>query len=139
MKIFFSGPIRGGREDVHIYKKIIELLKNYGELLNEFNADENLEEREEKAKVSDEEIHANDVRLINECDILVAEISTPSIGVGYEIGIAESLNKRILCLFRKSKGSRLSAMINGNERIVVFEYETIQDLKLKIKNFFKVN
>jgi nucleoside 2-deoxyribosyltransferase len=136
MKIFFSSSIRGGREDIHIHKKIVELLKNYGDLLSEFNVDEYLEEKEKKAKISDEGIHTNDLKLINECNVLVAEVSTPSLGVGYEIGIAEKLNKRILCLFKKSELVRLSAMINGNKKITVFKYETIQDLKPKIKNFF---
>lgn len=134
MKIFFSGSIRGGRQDVDIYKEIVELLMKHGELLSEFNADKNLEEKERKAKTSDKEICTNDIRLIRESDILVAEVTTPSIGVGYEIGLAEALKKRVICLFRKDEKHRLSAMISGN-KFKVIEYETIQDLEPKLQGF----
>ncbi|MFH0978727.1 MAG: nucleoside 2-deoxyribosyltransferase [Candidatus Woesearchaeota archaeon] len=136
MKIFFSGSIRGGRNDVDIYREIVDYLKTKGELFGEFNADKTLEEKEKKEKTSDNEIHKNDVRLIKQCDILVAEVSTPSIGVGYEIGIAESLKKTILCLFREGVGARLSAMINGNDKITVIRYTTVEELKEELKDFF---
>ena len=136
MKIFFAGSVRGGRKDVHTYKEIFELLTSYGELFGEFNADKDLEEKERKSEISDEEIYTSDIKLISQCDVFIAEVSTPSSGVGYEVGLAESLNKRILCLFRKDKGKKLSAMINGNRKIMILEYKTIQDLKSKLRDFF---
>jgi len=135
MKIFFSGSIRGGRSDVHIYEKIAQILRDHGELLSEFNADKDLEEKEKKEKITDKEICKDDLRLIGESDVLVAEVTTPSIGVGYEIGVAEALKKQVLCLFRKSGNSRLSAMINGN-KFKVLEYKTIEDLAPKLRDFF---
>jgi len=53
----------------------------------------------------------------------VADVTAPSLGVGYEIGIAETLGKPILCLYRRRLGKRLSAMIAGNRRLTVMEYE----------------
>lgn len=38
--------------------------------------------------------------------VLVAEVTQPSLGVGYEIGRAVDLKKRILCLFRPETGKR---------------------------------
>ena len=38
---------------------------------------------------------------IKACDALIAEISTPSHGVGYEIGYALNLDKPVLCLHRR--------------------------------------
>nr|XP_055165945.1 2'-deoxynucleoside 5'-phosphate N-hydrolase 1-like [Nyctereutes procyonoides] len=45
--------------------------------------------------------------------VLVAEVTQPSLGVGYEQDQAVALNKRILCLFRPQSGRVLSAMIRG--------------------------
>ncbi|HNB51303.1 MAG TPA: hypothetical protein PK530_05150, partial [Anaerolineales bacterium] len=45
-------------------------------------------------------------------EVLIAEVSTPSHGVGYEIGYALGLGKRVLCLHRE--GARVSKMITGN-------------------------
>ena len=36
--------------------------------------------------------------------VLVAEVTQPSLGVGYEIGRAVAMKKRILCLFRPESG-----------------------------------
>ena len=36
--------------------------------------------------------------------VLVAEVTQPSLGVGYEIGRAVALNKTIICLFRPDSG-----------------------------------
>lgn len=35
MKIYFCGSIRGGRDDVHIYRRIVEKLQSYGSVLTE--------------------------------------------------------------------------------------------------------
>ena len=38
--------------------------------------------------------------------VLVAEVTQPSLGVGYEIGRAVDMKKKILCLFRPQSGRR---------------------------------
>lgn len=35
MKVYFCGSIRGGRDDVTIYQRIIQKLKSYGSVLTE--------------------------------------------------------------------------------------------------------
>ena len=44
--IYFCGSIRGGRDDAPIYKRIIDQLKVYGEVLTEHIADPNIMEKE---------------------------------------------------------------------------------------------
>ena len=48
-----------------------------------------------KTYYSDVEIHDRDMNWITQSDIFVAEVSNPSLGVGYEISAAISLNKKI--------------------------------------------
>ena len=43
LRIYFAGSIRGGRDDVQLYVKIIQLLQMYGAVLTEHMADPNLE------------------------------------------------------------------------------------------------
>ena len=62
--------------------------------------------------LTDTEIFERDMAWIEESDVVVAEVTTPSLGVGYELGQAESMGKKIICLFRKVEGKRLSAMIS---------------------------
>ena len=44
--IYFCGSIRGGRDDAALYKRIIDQLKQYGEVLTEHIGDPNLMEKE---------------------------------------------------------------------------------------------
>ena len=48
---------------------------------------------------------------INHFVDLVAEVTQPSLGVGYEIGRAIDLKKTILCLFRPDSGKSMSLFI----------------------------
>ena len=136
MKIYFAGSIRGGRNDKEIYLLLIEYIRNFGEVLTEHVGSPELTEEGEK-DLSDGEIFQNDMNWLKECDALIAEVTTPSLGVGYEIGVAETLGKPILCLFRPEAGLRLSAMISGNNRLSVREYNTLNQAKDHIKNFFE--
>merc|ERR1711971_375247 len=98
MKIYFAGSIRGGRQDVHLYHDIIKQLRdNYGEVLTEFVGDKNITALEGTAQKTDKEIHDDDVAMLSECTCLVAEVTQPSLGVGYEIGRAVAMDKKILC------------------------------------------
>lgn len=45
--IYFCGSIRGGRDDAALYKRIIDQLKQYGDVLTEHIADPNLLDKEQ--------------------------------------------------------------------------------------------
>uniref|UniRef100_A0A672RL87 2'-deoxynucleoside 5'-phosphate N-hydrolase 1 n=1 Tax=Sinocyclocheilus grahami TaxID=75366 RepID=A0A672RL87_SINGR len=55
--------------------------------------------------------------------VIVAEVTQPSLGVGYELGRAVALNKRVFCLFRPSSGKVLSAMIRGASTNSLFQVQ----------------
>lgn len=40
------------------------------------------------------DIFDRDVKWPNESDLIVAEVSIPSLGIGYELGLAERLGKK---------------------------------------------
>lgn len=134
MKIYFAGSIRGGRNDVELYMKIINFLKTKGDVLTEHIGDPNLLESGEK-ELKDKEIHDRDLSWLNESDIVIAEVTNPSLGVGYEIGIAVKENKKILCLYRPKEGKQLSAMISGCNKLIVKKYQTIEEAEQIINEF----
>src|SRR5712691_5745332 len=122
MKIYFAGAIRGGREDAALYLELVEILRAYGEVLTEHVADVQLTSLGEAS--DDRAIHDRDLSWLKEADSLVAEVTTPSLGVGFEIGKATEWDMRILCLFRPSAGRALSALIAGSDRVAVREYKS---------------
>jgi hypothetical protein len=135
MKIYFADSIRGGRDDQKLYFKIIEYLKAYGTPLTEHVCDPALTALGEKGP--SENLYTRDMKWLEEADIVVAEVTTPSLGVGYEIAKAEDMKKPVLCLFRTSAGKSLSAMIGGNKNLTVANYETEDEIESILENFFK--
>ena len=134
MKIYFAGSIRAGREDVSTYKAMITYLRSIGEVLTMHVGDRSLSEKGDDGP-DDRDIHDRDMAWLIECDIVVAEVSTPSLGVGYELGLAVTLNKPVLCLHRPTEARPLSAMIGGSPGIKTAYYNTIDDAKKIIEEF----
>jgi 2'-deoxynucleoside 5'-phosphate N-hydrolase len=134
MKIYFAGAIRGGRDDTALYLEIVKLLRAYGEVLTEHVAAAELTMLGESN--DDRWIHDRDLAWLREADCLVAEVTTPSLGVGFEIAKATEWGERTLCLFRPSAGRALSALIAGSERVTVREYQSPADLRKIFDEFF---
>ena len=134
MKIYFAGAIRGGREDAQLYENIIAYLGGKGQVLTEHVGSLGLDNKGEISR-KDEDIYNRDIEWLQSTDIMVAEVTTPSLGVGYELGIAEKLKIPILCLFRYEKGKNLSAMIQGNTNFTCRKYKRLIDAQKLIDNF----
>jgi nucleoside 2-deoxyribosyltransferase len=135
MKIYFAGSISGGRDDKEVYLKIISLLKNYGEVLTEHIGDSEMTSDGED--LPDDFIYERDMGWLRSSDVIVAEVSTPSLGVGYEIASALNLNKKIICLYREGAPKRVSSMLTGNKNLLVKNYKTTQDLPEILREFFQ--
>ncbi|RLF04873.1 MAG: nucleoside 2-deoxyribosyltransferase [Thermoprotei archaeon] len=63
--------------------------------------------------VSPREIYERDVRLMEEADVLVAEVSYPSLGVGFEIAYSLLRGKPVIALCEEDRLERTSALIRG--------------------------
>ena len=136
MKIYFAGSIRGGTQDQDVYRRLIEKLRAYGQILTEHVGNSKLTEQGER-DMPDSEIFQRDVAWIHEADIVVAEVTQPSMGVGYELGLAESVGKPIICLFRETENRRLSAMIAGNSKLMVYLYKDVEEAVSYIGDFLQ--
>lgn len=130
MKIYFAGSIRGGRDDAGLYGEVIRVLQEHGQVLTEHVGDKQLSIHGEGSAA--EHIFQRDVDWVREADVIVAEVTTPSLGVGYEIGLAEALGKKIVCFYRPQPDRKLSAMILGNTKLTVVEYKTVDEFKEKL-------
>ncbi|KAI3362880.1 hypothetical protein L3Q82_001918 [Scortum barcoo] len=150
MNVYFCGSIRGGRDDVHVYLRIVNKLQSYGHVLTEHVTNPELSDRGEDA-TGDRGIHDRDVEWLRRSDVVVAEVTQPSLGVGYELGHAVHMKKKILCLFRPSSGrldikviltppppAGLSAMIRGAEDGEMFEVRNYSEDEVEnvLEEFF---
>ena len=136
VNIYFCGSIRGGRQLASTYEKIIGMLGEYGQVLTEYLGDDD-EITDRDATLSDREIHDRDLKWIMESDLVIAEVTIPSLGVGYEIGRAVELGKTVLCLFKKNSDYTISAMISGSDQVKMTYYTNLEEVQDIFREFFK--
>lgn len=132
-KVYFACSIRGGRGDADYYGELVLIIKKYAEVLTEIFADKTLTAAGHDKPPGD--IWSNDIRWIGQADAVIAEVTGPSLGVGYEIARAEKMGKPILCLFRPEGERRLSAMIAGSPNATIFEYTDMNAAEHAISAF----
>jgi hypothetical protein len=134
MQIYFAGSIRGGREDAAIYHHLITHLKRFGQVLTEHVGNLSLTEKGDDGP-NDRYIYERDMLWLSACNAVVAEVSKPSLGVGYELGQAVASAKPVLCLSRQPSDRSLSAMINGCPLIKVIPYASTEEARQAIDGF----
>ncbi|MEX0787216.1 MAG: nucleoside 2-deoxyribosyltransferase [Anaerolineales bacterium] len=136
MNVYFSCSLTGGRLDQVIYGQIVDHLVALGHTVPTAHLASpdimNLERTEDP-----HEIYERDMAWIRECDVLIAEVSTPSHGVGYEVAFALSLKKPVLCCYRD--GAAVSKMITGNDSpgMVVRAYRSESDALTVVDEFLE--
>lgn len=121
--IYFSGSITGGRADVPLYRRIVEALEKDGyRVLAGSVAEEAVTDHGDDFDPC--LVFTRDIGWIEQANILVAEVSTPSTGVGYEIAAARyRYHIPVICLYRPAYTKRCSAMVSGDMGIEVIEYD----------------
>ncbi|MBP7341050.1 MAG: nucleoside 2-deoxyribosyltransferase [Smithellaceae bacterium] len=136
LKIYFAGAIRAGRGDTAVYEALIDVLKAFGDVLTEHVGDPALSEAGGDGP-DDRQIHDRDMAWLRACDCVVAEVTTPSLGVGYELAWATVLKKPVLCLYRSVPGRPISAMIAGSPGVAAAAYTSLAEAITIMKEFVR--
>jgi hypothetical protein len=129
-KVYFSGSISGGRGDAELYARIIAHIKKTDIVLTEHIGNVNYSTANRTPK-DERTIYDQDTGWLKECDLVIAECTQPSLGVGYEMAYAENLGKPTYVFYRPSK-THLSSMISGDPFFNVIPYETEEEIKREI-------
>lgn len=138
MNIYFACSITGGREFEAVYQAIVRALVEDGHVVPTAHLAESGVVAVEAA-IEPKEVYERDMAWIRGCDVLIAEVSVPSHGVGYEIGFSLALGKPVLALFRE--GRKVSKMIGGNPdpNLFVTCYATPQEAVTEIRKFINTH
>jgi nucleoside 2-deoxyribosyltransferase len=136
MNIYFACSITGGRKDETKYQLIVDTLLKDGHTIPTAHLSQQ-DVAELESIVAPEEVYLRDTSWIDACDALIAEISTPSHGVGYEIAYALNQGKQVLCIFKR--GKPISKMLSGNTHpnICVKPYLNTKDMIQIIQSFLE--
>jgi hypothetical protein len=134
MNIYFACSLTGGRKDEAVYAAIVDHLESSGHEVPTAHL-AHPEVMQVEKSIDPAEVYQRDVEWIENCDTVVAEVSTPSHGVGYEIAYALGLGKPVLCCHKG--GIPVSKMITGNHStgLVVVEYESAAELLVRVDKF----
>lgn len=125
-KIYFAGSIRGGRTDTALYGRVIAFIKKTDIVLTEHVGDVHYS-TESRTLADEQAIYDQDTGWLRECDLVIAECTQPSLGVGYELAYAEKFGKPVYVFYDASR-SALSAMISGDPYFHVIPYHTEAEL-----------
>ncbi len=134
MNIYFACSITGGREFESVYQVITQALSEDGHVVPTAHLAETGITTQE-AVIEPFDVYQRDVNWIRACDVLIAEVSVPSHGVGYEIGFALGEGKPVLALYQQ--GRKVSKMITGNPNtnLCVMSYESSDHAVILIREF----
>ena len=121
-KIYFAGSIRGGRADEALYRQIIDHIQKTDIVLTEHVGNLALSKVEHLPN-RDEAIYQQDTAWLRESDLVIAECTTPSLGVGYELAYAERFGIPVH-IFYDTTRTRLSAMLTGDEYYHIHPYSS---------------
>lgn len=133
--IYFARSLRGGKVENYgdLYTGIVKAIKDAGHR-PQFEIDHGLTTEQRMALESDQYIYCRDIAWIDRCQAMIAEVSSPSTGVGYEIAYAIHVhNMPVLCVAEKE--ASVSAMVTGVK--TVLRYRGLSDLSGFIEAFLQ--
>lgn len=125
-KVYFAGSIRGGRQDADLYKRIIAYIQRSHVVLTEHVGDLS-KSKTEGLPNQEAAIYEQDTAWLREADVVIAECSTPSLGVGYELAYAEARDIPVHIFYNRPL-TNLSAMLSGNSYFHIHPYTTEADI-----------
>ncbi len=134
MNVYFSCSITGGRAEEAVYQAIVKELEDLGHEVPTAHLS-SPQVMDMELVVDPVEIFERDMAWLRECDAVVAEVSSPSHGVGYEIAYALTLGKPVLCCYKS--GKKISKIITGNTSpgLKVMNYAREGDAPLQVRAF----
>jgi nucleoside 2-deoxyribosyltransferase len=134
LTIYFAGAISGGRGDVAHYREIVAALERDGHrVLAGAVAAETVGADGEPLQSN--AIFDRDMQWIADADVLVAEVSVPSTGVGYEIATARYRHDiPVVCLYRPAYTKRCTAMVGGDGGIELIEYDDAAEMLNRLRD-----
>ncbi len=134
MNIYFSCSITGGRAEEDVYQAIVQAMLDMGHEVPTAHLS-SPEVMEMEKVVNPAEIFERDMNWLRECDVVVAEVTSPSHGVGYEIAYALSLGKPVFCCHKA--GRKVSMILTGNPdpNLTLRSYNSLEGAVSSVKDF----
>ena len=142
MNIYLACTVRGDRSAVTALRGLVTSLEAAGHVvLTKHLLDDNVESAE--SQLTERQVYERDIAWLEACDVLIADASGSSFGVGFEVGYvlarSERTRQRVLLLYNASREHAVSRLIVGNAhpRCEVQKYENPEDLVSRVSQSLK--
>ena len=135
MIIYCAGPLKGDQTYHEFHKEIVEHVNVLGHTaLSDLNS-----EFKPAFPLNDHEIFNRDIKWLDRSKTVIAEVSGPSLGVGFEISYAIYKRKIPVLALVNNNADNLSSMIMGcgSELLTIKRYSDSEELKKIISAFVK--
>ena len=133
MRIYLACTVRGDRTAVTALRGLANQLEAEGhEILTKHLLDDDVDNLE--AQLTELYVYRRDITWLDGCDLLIADATGSSYGVGFEVGYvlgrADTSEQRVILLYRADRKDRISRLIAGNAhpRCTVVAYDGVDDL-----------
>ncbi|MBI3401809.1 MAG: nucleoside 2-deoxyribosyltransferase [Acidobacteria bacterium] len=141
MRIYLACTVRGDRGGVAAGRAICERLQRHGhEVLTTHLLRDDVETAE--SQLTERDVFERDLEWLSRCDVLVAEASGSSYGVGFEVGYvlgrAAQTGQRVVLLYNTERRHAVSRLITGNAdaACTTLGYSSIDELVTLIDERF---
>jgi hypothetical protein len=138
MNIYLACTVRGDRGAVNALRELAAELESAGHvILTRHLLDDGVDAAE--AALSERQVYERDIQWLTAADVLIADASGSSFGVGFEVGWvladAERTNRRVLLLYRADRREQISRLIVGNAhpRCTRVAYADADDLARQVR------
>jgi len=133
MVIYLACTVRGDRGGLLAGRAICERLQQRGHhVLTTHLLADNVDSAE--SQITENQVFRRDLEWLTACDVLVAEASGSSYGVGFEVGYvlgrAGTTGQRVILLYDTARRDKVSRLITGNDdaACTTFGYGSIDEL-----------
>jgi 2'-deoxynucleoside 5'-phosphate N-hydrolase len=134
MKVYLACTVRGDRGGVSAGRVIRERLQRDGhDVLTSHLLDDDVDAAE--SQLSEAEVFRRDLDWLSQCDLLVAEASGSSFGVGFEVGYvlarAHETGQQVVLLYDRTRRAMISRLVVGNVHPAcsTFGYGSLDELR----------
>jgi nucleoside 2-deoxyribosyltransferase len=142
MKIYLACTVRGDRGAVDGLRTLVTAIESSGhQILTTHLLDADVDGAE--SALSERAVYERDIAWLEACDVLIAEASGSSFGVGFEVGYvlgrSDRTDQRVVLIYRADRRHHVSRLIVGNAhpRCEVLTYENPEDLTVRVSRRLK--
>ena len=133
MRVYLACTVRGDRGGLAVARAVASRLAHHGHaVVTTHLLEDNVDEAE--AALTERGVYERDIAWLDDCDLLVAEASGSSYGVGFEVGYVLGRStlsgQRVLLLYDAAAAAKVSRLIAGNSHpnCTVYAYRGVDDL-----------